>query len=153
MKCPACAYPESKVIDSRPAGEGTSIRRRRECLNCQKRFTTYETIETVPIIVVKKDKSRESFDRNKILTSIIRACDKRQVTLNDMNNIVSEIEAQIQNSLQSEIPSSVIGELVMERLKAVDEVAYIRFASVYRQFKDVGAFMDELKKLIESKKK
>ncbi len=152
MKCPACAYPESKVIDSRPAGEGTSIRRRRECLNCQKRFTTYETIETVPIIVVKKDKSRESFDRNKILTSIIRACDKRQVTLNDMNNIVSEIEAQIQNSLQSEIPSSVIGELVMERLKAVDEVAYIRFASVYRQFKDVGAFMDELKKLIESKK-
>ena len=151
MKCPACAYPESKVIDSRPAGEGTSIRRRRECLNCQKRFTTYETIETVPIIVVKKDKSRESFDRNKILTSIIRACDKRQVTLNDMNNIVSEIEAQIQNSLQSEIPSSVIGELVMERLKAVDEVAYIRFASVYRQFKDVGAFMDELKKLIESK--
>ena len=152
MKCPACGYPESKVIDSRPAGEGTSIRRRRECLNCQKRFTTYETIETVPIIVVKKDKSRESFDRNKILTSIIRACDKRQVTLNDMNNIVSEIEAQIQNSLQSEIPSSVIGELVMERLKAVDEVAYIRFASVYRQFKDVGAFMDELKKLIESKK-
>ena len=152
MKCPACAYPESKVIDSRPAGEGTSIRRRRECLNCQKRFTTYETIETVPIIVVKKDKSRESFDRNKILTSIIRACDKRQVTLNDMNNIVSEIEAQIQNSLQSEIPSSVIGELVMERLKAVDEVAYIRFASVYRQFKDVGAIMDELKKLIESKK-
>lgn len=152
MKCPACAYPESKVIDSRPAGEGTSIRRRRECLNCQKRFTTYETIETVPIIVVKKDKSRESFDRNKILTSIIRACDKRQVTLNDMNNIVSEIEAQIQNSLQSEIPSSVIGELVMERLKAVDEVAYIRFASVYRQFKDVGAFMDELKKLIRIEK-
>ena len=152
MKCPACAYPESKVIDSRPAGEGTSIRRRLECLNCQKRFTTYETIETVPIIVVKKDKSRESFDRNKILTSIIRACDKRQVTLNDMNNIVSEIEAQIQNSLQSEIPSSVIGELVMERLKAVDEVAYIRFASVYRQFKDVGAFMDELKKLIKKKK-
>ena len=152
MKCPACAYPESKVIDSGPAGEGTSIWRRGECLNCQKRFTTYETIETVPIIVVKKDKSRESFDRNKILTSIIRACDKRQVTLNDMNNIVSEIEAQIQNSLQSEIPSSVIGELVMERLKAVDEVAYIRFASVYRQFKDVGAFMDELKKLIESKK-
>jgi len=152
MKCPSCSFPESKVIDSRPSNEGASIRRRRECLNCQKRFTTYETIETVPIIVVKKDKSRESFDRNKILSSIIRACDKRQVTRSDMEKIVNEIELQLQNSLQSEISSSIIGELVMEKLKAVDEVAYIRFASVYRQFKDISAFMDELNKLLESKK-
>lgn len=152
MKCPFCSFPESKVIDSRPSNEGASIRRRRECLKCQKRFTTYETIETVPIIVVKKDKSRESFDRNKILSSIIRACDKRQVTRNDMEKIVNEIELQLQNSLQSEVPSSVIGELVMDKLKAVDEVAYIRFASVYRQFKDISAFMDELNRLLESKK-
>lgn len=115
MKCPACAHPESRVIDSRPSSDGSSIRRRRECLHCQKRFTTYETIETVPITVVKKDKSRESFDRNKVLNSIIRACDKRLVTRGELDSVVSSIEMQLQNSLQTEIPSSRIGEMVMER--------------------------------------
>lgn len=151
MRCPACAFEESKVVDSRPASDASSIRRRRECLSCGKRFTTYEIIETVPIIVVKKDKSREQFDRNKILESVIRACDKRQVTRAQMEQIVSDIEATLQNSLQNEISTSYIGELVMESLKAVDEVAYIRFASVYRQFKDVNAFMVELKKLLDEK--
>ncbi|OGO90650.1 MAG: transcriptional regulator NrdR [Clostridiales bacterium GWF2_38_85] len=151
MKCPTCSHLESKVIDSRPSTEGDSIRRRRECLNCQKRFTTYETIETIPIMVIKKDKSRESFDRNKILMSIIRACNKRQVSRNDMERIVNEIELQVQNSLQNEVPSSYIGELVMNKLKALDEVAYIRFASVYRQFKDITDFMDELNNLMTQK--
>lgn len=151
MRCPSCSYPDSKVIDSRPSADNSSIRRRRECLKCQKRFTTYETIETVPIIVIKKDKSRESFDRNKIFNSIIRACDKRQVTRNDMEDIVNEIEAKLQNKLENEVQSSVIGEMVMSKLKAIDEVAYVRFASVYRQFKDINAFMDELKKLLAEK--
>ena len=151
MKCPACAYTDSKVIDSRPADEGASIRRRRECQECGKRFTTYEIIETVPLVVVKKDKSREPFDRNKILGSIIRACDKRQVTRQQMENAVSEIESYLQNTLQSEISSALIGQLVMEKLKALDEVAYIRFASVYRQFKDINDFMAELQKLLEEK--
>lgn len=151
MKCPSCGHPDSKVIDSRPSADNSSIRRRRECLNCQRRFTTYETIETVPIIVIKKDKSRESFDRNKILNSIIRACDKRQVTRSQMEAIVNEIESALQNSLQSEVPSTVIGEMVMNRLKTIDEVAYVRFASVYRQFKDINDFMDELKKLLAEK--
>ncbi|MDD4476246.1 MAG: transcriptional regulator NrdR [Eubacteriales bacterium] len=148
MKCPACSYPESKVIDSRPASEGDTIRRRRECLSCKKRFTTYETIETVPIIVIKKDKSRESFDRNKILMSLIRACNKRQVSRDDMDKIVTDIELHIQNLLQNEISTSAIGDMIMERLKQLDQVAYIRFASVYRQFTDVTDFMDELNKLI-----
>ncbi|HBR32278.1 MAG TPA: transcriptional regulator NrdR [Clostridiales bacterium] len=152
MKCPSCSNPESKVIDSRPSSEGSSIRRRRECLKCQKRFTTYETIETVPIIVIKKDRSRESFDRNKIFNSIIRACDKRQVTRNDMEEIVNEIESALQNSFQGEVSSTVIGEMVMEKLKILDEVAYVRFASVYRQFKDISAFMNEIKSLIAEKK-
>ena len=152
MKCPYCGYDESKVIDSRPTDEGERIRRRRECLKCGKRFTTYEVIETVPIIVIKKDKSRESFDRNKVLNSIIRACDKRLVTRGEMDSVVSSIEMQLQNSLQTEIPSSRIGEMVMERLKDVDEVAYVRFASVYRQFKDIDAFLDELNKLLAEKK-
>ena len=151
MKCPFCGQPESKVIDSRPSSDGSSIRRRRECLECGKRFTTYENIETLPLIVIKKDLSRETFDRNKILNSIIRACDKRQVTLSQMDNIVSEIENALQNTLQNEITSDRIGELVMEKLKNLDEVAYIRFASVYRQFKDIGAFMDELQKLLAEK--
>ncbi|HOJ48619.1 MAG TPA: transcriptional regulator NrdR [Bacillota bacterium] len=151
MKCPSCGHLDSKVIDSRPSADNASIRRRRECLNCQRRFTTYETIETVPIIVIKKDKSRESFDRNKILNSIIRACDKRQVTRGQMEAIVNEIESALQNSLQSEVPSSVIGEMVMSRLKMIDEVAYVRFASVYRQFKDINDFMEELKKLLAEK--
>ncbi len=151
MKCPACAYTDSKVIDSRPSSDGSTIRRRRECLECGKRFTTYEIIETVPLVVVKKDKSREPFDRNKILGSIIRACDKRQVTRSQMENAVSEIEAYLQNSLQNEISSALIGQLVMEKLKGLDEVAYIRFASVYRQFKDINDFMSELQKLLEEK--
>jgi len=152
MNCPSCGHPKSMVIDSRPSGEGSSIRRRRECEKCQKRFTTYEIIETVPINVIKKDGSREVFNRNKILNSIIRACDKRQVTRNQMERIVSEIELQTQITLHSEIQSSKIGELVMEKLKEVDEVAYVRFASVYRQFKDVSAFMDMLNQLLESRK-
>ena len=151
MKCPACAYTDSKVIDSRPSADGSTIRRRRECQECGKRFTTYEIIETVPLVVVKKDKSREPFDRNKNLGSIIRACDKRQVTRQQMENAVSEIESYLQNTLQSEISSALIGQLVMEKLKALDEVAYIRFASVYRQFKDINDFMSELQKLLEEK--
>ena len=151
MKCPACAYTDSKVIDSRPSADGSTIRRRRECQECGKRFTTYEIIETVPLVVVKKDKSREPFDRHKILGSIIRACDKRQVTRQQMENAVSEIESYLQNTLQSEISSALIGQLVMEKLKALDEVAYIRFASVYRQFKDINDFMAELQKLLEEK--
>ena len=151
MKCPACAYTDRKVIDSRPSADGSTIRRRRECQECGKRFTTYEIIETVPLVVVKKDKSREPFDRNKILGSIIRACDKRQVTRQQMENAVSEIESYLQNTLQSEISSALIGQLVMEKLKALDEVAYIRFASVYRQFKDINDFMSELQKLLEEK--
>ncbi|MBQ5838266.1 MAG: transcriptional repressor NrdR, partial [Clostridia bacterium] len=139
------------VIDSRPSSDGSSIRRRRECLGCQRRFTTYENIETLPLIVIKKDLSRETFDRNKILNSIIRACDKRQVTLSQMDEAVSEIEITLQNTLQNEITSDRIGELVMDKLKGLDEVAYIRFASVYRQFKDIGAFMAELQKLLAEK--
>ncbi|HAN21504.1 MAG: transcriptional regulator NrdR [Clostridiales bacterium GWF2_36_10] len=151
MKCPSCSHSESKVIDSRPSSENSSIRRRRECLNCQKRFTTYETIETVPIIVIKKDKSRESFDRNKIFNSIIRACDKRQITRSQMETIVDEIEAALQNALQNEVSTAIIGEMVMKKLKVIDEVAYVRFASVYRQFRDIGDFMDELKNLLAEK--
>jgi transcriptional repressor NrdR len=148
MKCPSCGHLEDKVIDSRPSSDGSSIRRRRECLGCQRRFTTYENIETLPLIVIKKDLSRETFDRNKILNSIIRACDKRQVTLSQMDEAVSEIEITLQNTLQNEITSDRIGELVMDKLKGLDEVAYIRFASVYRQFKDISAFMEELQKLL-----
>ncbi len=151
MKCPACGHVEDKVIDSRPSSDGSSIRRRRECLKCQKRFTTYENIETLPLIVIKKDHSRETFDRNKILNSIIRACDKRQVTLAQMDAAVTEIENSLQNTLQNEITSDRIGQMVMEKLKELDEVAYIRFASVYRQFKDISAFMDELQKLLAEK--
>ena len=152
MKCPICSTPDSKVVDSRPASDGDVIRRRRECKRCGKRFTTYETVESLPLIVVKKDHTRETFDRNKLLKSIIRACDKRQVTLEQMDAVVSEIETTMQNSLQNEIPSAAIGEMVMEKLKSLDEVAYVRFASVYRQFKDIGAFMEELNKLLDEKK-
>lgn len=151
MKCPACAYEESRVVDSRPSADGSTIRRRRECLACQKRFTTYEIIETAPLVVVKRDKSREPFDRNKILSSIIRACDKRQVSRKEMEDMVNEIESRLQNTLRGEVASTEIGEMVMEKLKTVDEVAYVRFASVYRQFKDINDFMDELKRLLEEK--
>ena len=150
MKCPFCGYEESKVIDSRPTDEGQRIRRRRECLECGKRFTTYEIIESLPIIVIKKDKSRETFNRDKLMTGILRACEKRPVSVDTMDNIIDEIEVIIQNSLDREVSSEKIGELVMEKLKKVDEVAYVRFASVYRQFKDINTFMSELTKLLES---
>ena len=152
MKCPYSSYPESKVIDSRPTDEGERIRRRRECLQCGKRFTTYEIIETVPLMVVKKDKSREAFDRNKLLGGLLRACEKRPVSLEQLEEIVNEIENKLQNSLDREIPSSLIGTYAMEKLKEVDEVAYVRFASVYRQFRDINSFMEELSKIMESKK-
>lgn len=147
MKCPYCGYSESKVIDSRPTDEGERIRRRRECLNCAKRFTTYEVIETVPVLVVKKDKSREAFDRNKLLNGLLRACEKRPVPLETLERIVDEIETLLQNSLDREVPSTLIGTYAMDKLKKVDEVAYVRFASVYREFKDINTFMDELNKI------
>lgn len=148
MKCPFCGYSESKVVDSRPAEDGEKIRRRRECLQCARRFTTYEIIESIPIMVVKKDKSREAFDRDKLLNGLLRACEKRPVSVERLDGMVDEIEAELQNSLEREVPSSKIGELVMEKLKDVDEVAYVRFASVYRQFGDINSFMKELKGLL-----
>ena len=151
MKCPYCSYEESKVIDSRPTDEGERIRRRRECLKCGKRFTTYEVIENVPLIVVKKDRSREAFDRGKLLRRLLRACEKRPVTLEQVEHMVDEIESQLQNSLEREVASTKIGEYAMEKLKAVDEVAYVRFASVYRQFRDINTFMDELNKLLRDR--
>ena len=152
MRCPSCGNPESKVLDSRPVNEGQSIRRRRECLNCQKRFTTFETIESIPFIVVKKDKTREVFDRNKVLNGLIKACEKRPVTMKQLETAANDIEQALQSSMRSEIPSADIGELVMDRLKELDEVAYVRFASVYRQFKDITTFRDELNKLLEATK-
>ena len=151
MKCPFCGYEESKVIDSRPTDEGERIRRRRECIKCAKRFTTYEIIESVPIIVVKKDKSREVFDRLKLFNGLLRACEKRPVSLDTIEGMVSDIESNLQNSLDREVTSTHIGQLAMVRLKDVDEVAYVRFASVYRQFKDINTFMDELAKLLSEK--
>ena len=151
MKCPFCGYTESKVIDSRPTDEGSRIRRRRECLSCMKRFTTYEIIESLPIIVVKKDKSREAFDRNKLLNGLLRACQKRPVSIETLEKAVDDIEVQIQNSLDREVTATRIGEYAMEKLKDIDEVAYVRFASVYRQFKDIDTFMAELNKLLAEK--
>ena len=151
MKCPFCAFEESKVIDSRPTDEGERIRRRRECIKCGKRFTTYEIIESVPIFFIKKDKSREAFDRNKLLGGMMRACEKRQVTIETLEKAVDEIEANLQNSLDREVTSIHIGELAMDKLKDIDEVAYVRFASVYRHFKDINAFMDELSTLLKTK--
>ena len=152
MKCPFCGFSESRVIDSRPSDEGERIRRRRECLKCSKRFTTYEIIENVPIVVIKKDKSRETFDRNKLLSGLLRACEKRPVSIDTLERIVDEIETLLQNSLDREVSSQRIGTYAMEKLKTVDEVAYVRFASVYRQFKDINSFMEELSKIINSKK-
>lgn len=151
MKCPFCSFEESKVIDSRPTDENEKIRRRRECMSCGKRFTTYEIIESVPIIVVKKDKSRQAFDRVKLFNGMLRACEKRPVSIEQIDKVVSEIEAELQNSLDREVTSVHIGELVMDKLKGLDEVAYVRFASVYRQFKDINTFMDELAKLLGEK--
>ena len=149
MKCPFCGFEESKVIDSRPTDEGERIRRRRECIKCAKRFTTYEIIESVPIIVVKKDKSREPFDRQKLFNGLLRACEKRPVSLSQIDTVVNDIELTIQNSLDREVTSVYIGELAMDKLKGLDEVAYVRFASVYRQFKDINTFMNELNKLLK----
>ena len=151
MKCPYCGYSESKVIDSRPADENASIRRRRECLSCTRRFTTYETVESLPMVVVEKDGSRQSFERSKVLGGMIRACEKRPVPLAELERIAAEIEQDLQNSMEREIPSERIGEKVMERLRTVDQVAYVRFASVYRQFKDIDTFMEELTKLLAEK--
>lgn len=150
MKCPYCAHPESKVVDSRPTDENASIRRRRECLSCGKRFTTYETVESVPLVVVKKDGSRESFDRNKILNGLVKACEKRPVPLQTLEHATADIEQQLLNSLNREVKSELIGELVMNALKEIDQVAYVRFASVYRQFQDIDSFMSELTKLLKS---
>lgn len=152
MKCPFCSFEESKVIDSRSADDGERIRRRRECLKCGKRFTTHEVIETVPLIVVKRDKSREVFDRNKLTAGILRACEKRPVSLEQIDNIVDAIEGKLQSSVDREVTSMKIGELAMEQIKEIDEVSYVRFASVYRQFKDINTFMEELNKLLTEKK-
>ncbi len=151
MKCPYCSFEESKVIDSRSADDGERIRRRRECLGCGKRFTTHEIIETVPIIVVKRDKSREVFDRNKLTAGILRACEKRPVSIQQIETMVNSIESKIQSALEREITTVQIGELAMEEIKKVDEVSYVRFASVYRQFKDINTFMEELNKLLTEK--
>lgn len=148
MKCPYCSHDESKVIDSRPTDEGEKIRRRRECLKCGKRFTTYEVIESVPILVIKRDKSREAFDSQKLLNGMLRACEKRPVEYATLEKAINEIEATIQNSFEREITSEKIGELVMDKLKDIDEVAYVRFASVYRQFTDVSTFIAEVNKLL-----
>ena len=151
MKCPFCGYTESKVIDSRPAEEGATIRRRRECLACQKRFTTYEIIERLPLVVVKRDGSRQTFDKVKLINGMVRACEKRPVPLTTLEKIADEIEQELQSGLEREVKTVDIGEMVMSRLKAVDEVAYVRFASVYRSFKDINTFMDELTKLLTEK--
>lgn len=148
MKCPVCNHLESKVLDSRPSADGTSIRRRRECLACQKRFTTFETIENMSFVVVKKNGNRELFDRSKILRGMVRACEKRPVSMKQIESAVSDIEAYLQSTMRSEIPSSEVGEMVMNKLKELDEVSYVRFASVYRQFKDINTFMEELKKIL-----
>ncbi len=151
MKCPYCGYSESKVIDSRPADENSSIRRRRECLSCGKRFTTYETVESLPMVVVKKDGSRQSFDRRKVLGGMIRACEKRPVSYQMLEDAVDNIEQALLNSYEREITSIHVGELAMQELKNIDEVAYVRFASVYRQFGDINTFMDELKDLLNKR--
>ena len=151
MRCPFCGDQDSKVVDSRHSEDGLSIRRRRECLACQRRFTTYEYVESLPIIVVKRDGSRQAFDRNKILNSMVRAFDKRQVAVEDLDRITTEIEQTVQNTLDREVSTDKIGEMVMERIKPLDEVAYIRFASVYRRFQDVRSFIHEINKFLEEK--
>lgn len=151
MKCPFCYVPESKVIDSRPSDNGMSIRRRRECTSCGRKFTTYERVEDISLIVIKKDGSRQVFDRTKVMNGIIRACEKRPVTVDQMEKAVNSIELQIHNKMKKEITSLEVGELVMDALKELDDVAYVRFASVYRQFKDINTFVDELQKLLDKK--
>ena len=150
MKCPFCGSADSKVIDSRPTDEGERIRRRRECLACEKRFTTYEVVETTPLMVIKRDGSREAFDRAKLLSGMLKSCEKRPVSLSTLETAVAEIETNLQNSLEREVPSTNIGEYAMEKLKDIDQVAYVRFASVYRQFKDINSFLSELKTILEN---
>ncbi|MCC8077486.1 MAG: transcriptional regulator NrdR [Oscillospiraceae bacterium] len=152
MKCPFCGYTDSKVIDSRPAEDNTTIRRRRECLDCQKRFTTHEIIERMPLAVIKRDGARQSFDRTKIINGLLRACEKRPVTMAQIERVADEVEQELRGRLETEVQSERIGEMVMERLKALDEIAYVRFASVYRSFKDIETFMDELAKMLGEKK-
>lgn len=152
MNCPFCDYYETKVVDSRPTDEGQAIRRRRECIKCGRRFTTYEKIEEIPLVVIKKDGNRQAYDRNKLLTGIIKACEKRPVSMAVIENVVNDIEKRLYNSMEKEITSKYIGENVMNELIKVDEVAYVRFASVYRQFKDLNTFMDELKKILDKEK-
>lgn len=153
MKCPFCGYMEDKVIDSRPTDEGSAIRRRRECTKCTRRFTTYEKVESLPLMVIKKDKTRQPFDRDKLMNGLVRACEKRPISVDDLEKTVDAIETQLHNSLQREVTTQDIGELVMQKLKNMDEVAYVRFASVYRQFKDINTFMDEVRKLLREEKK
>ncbi|MDO4482488.1 MAG: transcriptional regulator NrdR [Bacillota bacterium] len=152
MRCPFCENRDTKVIDSRPTEEGHAIRRRRECENCKKRFTTYEKVEEIPLVVIKKDGSREVFDRNKVLNGIIKACEKRPVSIDDIEAIVSDIERGLNNMMEKEIKTKVIGEVIMDHLIDLDEVAYVRFASVYRQFKDVNTFISEIEKLVNKER-
>lgn len=153
MKCPYCGFEDSRVLDSRPTEEGGAIRRRRECTACLRRFTTYERVEEIPLVVIKKDGRREPFNRTKILTGLLKACEKRPVALERLDRLVSDVEREIRNSLRGEVESREIGEMVMNRLKDIDEIAYVRFASVYRQFKDVGTFLEELESLLEDREK
>ena len=150
MKCPCCGHENTRVIDSRPAEENNSIRRRRVCDECDKRFTTYEKVETIPLIIIKKDDNRETYDRSKIEAGVLRACHKRPISANRINQLVDEVETEIFNMEEKEIPSQVVGEIVMNKLKDLEAVAYVRFASVYREFKDINTFMDELKKVLEN---
>lgn len=152
MKCPFCSHTEDKVIDSRSSNEDKSVRRRRECLKCKKRFTTYEYIEEIPLMVIKKDGRREAFDRNKIIAGILKACEKRPVSMEKVEATVDKVEKELQKSFDKEVKAQVIGELVMDHIHKIDEVAYVRFASVYRQFKDINQFMKELKDLLSSRK-
>lgn len=151
MKCPYCGCDKIKVIDSRPSEENNAIRRRRQCEECDKRFTTYETVESMPLIIVKKDDTRESYDRQKLISGLVRSCHKRPVPMKAIDELVDEIENQLYNAMKKEVESSMIGEMVMERLKGLDEVAYVRFASIYREFRDINTFMSELKKILEEK--
>ena len=153
MRCPSCAYKETKVVDSRLARDGSSIRRRRECLKCKKRFTTYEYVEQVPLMVVKRDNRRQPFDRKKLMSGLLKACEKRPISVEKIEDLTSEIERAIQRQYEREVNSREIGEIVMEKLAALDEVAYVRFASVYRQFRDVNQFMSELKIILDKHKK
>ncbi len=151
MKCPYCSFDEDKVIDSRPTDEGATIRRRRECLSCHKRYTTYEKVENLPVMVIKKDGTRQPYDRDKLRKGILRACEKRNISMDQIESLLDSIESKINNSLEREVTSEFIGELVMDNLRQLDEVAYVRFASVYRQFKDINTFMNELNKLLSEK--